>query len=57
MFLITTGEIEIRGLLRDVFFVPDTKDADDLLRGDFEQKGILQFYPLLEPKQKLENHF
>ena len=28
----TTGEIEIRGLLRDVFFVPDTKDADDLFR-------------------------
>ena len=28
----TTGEIEIRGLLRDVFFVPDTKDADDSTR-------------------------
>ena len=28
----TTREIEIRGLLREVFFVPDTKDADDLFR-------------------------
>ena len=28
----TTREIDIRGLLRDVFFVPDTKDADDLFR-------------------------